>query len=849
MKKTDAQIFLAYIRSLLLETEKAKLDREELSPETSELADALEYLGECVREERLMLNALSQGDLDYDASQCRNYLAAPVKSIQSNLHHLAWVARRVTQGDYKQRVYMLGSFSDSFNEMIRQLGENHAEVEKIIHRDPLTGVGNRRFFNKTVEALLAEKKRFCIAYIDIDRLKTCNDTYGHEEGDRYIRSVCECLQSDSIGGESLFRIGGDEFVLISTETDARTLDARLQKALENYTEAQERIASYPCSFSFGCTDVKGDEDVNFSEVLSLADKLMYNAKLKSYIRRRHYPDYAKNPEEGPLDKTGLESRIFTALSNCSANHYTYLCNMKTNVSRWSLSAVFDFDLPSEYMLAADSIWEERIHPDDRAAYRMDLEAVFSGRKPFHNIEYRARFRDGSYVRCTCEGCILRGNGADEPDLFAGTLTNHGVIDSVDPVTNRGNVYAFLKLLLHKRLLHESAFIMILGLNQYVAINNTYGYKVGDQALKLFADRITGLLPASDCLYRLDGVKFAIVLPLEKQTEAAGLFDSLKAIAEKEIFVDQCHVPLSLSGASVAFDALTVNESTVLTELTQLLSEAKQTHASVLYEHAQTRAIQVQKHMLLMEAVTKSILYDCRGFFLVYQPQVDGNRRIIGAECLLRWRDETGGTVMPGSFIPWLEKGSYFYILGLWIIRTAVRETREFLKIDPNFSVSVNVSYRQLENQQFLSDLLQLLAKENFPKQNLLLELTEHCQTLNIDLLTRTIREFHRQGVRVSADDFGTGYSSFSLMKTIDFDMIKIDQSFIKNIRNQVEDQVMVESIIRCARTLHRSVCVEGVETQEIFDFIRRYHPDCYQGYLFSRPISHPQMVERLGQTL
>ena len=106
-----------------------------------------------------------------------------------------------------------------------------------------------------------------------------------------------------------------------------------------------------------------------------------------------------------------------------------------------------------------------------------------------------------------------------------------------------------------------------------------------------------------------------------------------------------------------------------------------------------------------------------------------------------------------------------------------------------------------------------------------------------NLINRYIGEFHKHGIRISADDFGTGYSSFSLMKTLDFDCIKIDQSFIRNIMDQKVDQVMVESIIKCAKTLGLPVCVEGVETTEIFEFIKQYDPGYYQGYLFAKPLS------------
>lgn len=155
----------------------------------------------------------------------------------------------------------------------------------------------------------------------------------------------------------------------------------------------------------------------------------------------------------------------------------------------------------------------------------------------------------------------------------------------------------------------------------------------------------------------------------------------------------------------------------------------------------------------------------------------------------------------------------------------------------DFKVSVNVSWRQFAQEKFVQDVCDILEEEYFPASNLILELTEHCQALDEQILKWHIAEFHKYGVGISADDFGSGYSSFNLMKTLDFDCIKIDQSFIRNILMQPADQIMVQSIINFAKALGVSVCVEGIESEEIFRFIREADPGMYQGYLFAQPLT------------
>lgn len=728
------------------------------------------------------------------------------------------------------------ALADGLEELGKYIKNEKNELEKICSTDALTGTGNRRAFNQIIDRLWEEKNPCAIGFIDIDGLKACNDNYGHSEGDRYIQLVSDKLRSCCKNGEYLFRMGGDEFLILTTYDNADGLSNRLLQSHFEFRREMSSKVEYSCDFSFGCVDIDAEKQTSVSERLSQADQKMYDFKIHNYMDHKHLQNYIPEADQN-LDKSGLDNRIFEVFSKTASNRYTYICNMETNVSRWSAQAVRDFGLPSEYMYDAGTIWEEYIHPDDREAYRLDVEAVFSGKKPMHDLEYRARLKDGTYVRCTCEGCILRGRMPGEPDFFAGTLTNHGVLDHVDPITGCYNVYAFIRELRHRRNKGEGALFLTVGMNQYSNINNAFGYDIGDRALRKFAELLGSEIPGSKKIYRLDGVKFVIVLPKEVQSEVRKLFKIITDIAEKQIILDNREIVLSVSGASILLEHMAVSESIVLNELMILLREAKHTNSSELYVYNYEKTLEAHYKMELMETIKKSVLYGCEGFYLTYQPQVDRNSRITGVESLIRWKSEKYGVISPNQYIPWLEKDSCFYTLGLWILRNAVHETRHFLKERPDMRLSVNVSYRQFEKEKFIRDVLMILEEEDFPKKNLTLELTEHCQSMDPNLINRYIGEFHKHGIRISADDFGTGYSSFSLMKTLDFDCIKIDQSFIRNIMDQKVDQVMVESIIKCAKTLGLPVCVEGVETTEIFEFIKQYDPGFYQGYLFAKPLS------------
>ena len=186
-----------------------------------------------------------------------------------------------------------------------------------------------------------------------------------------------------------------------------------------------------------------------------------------------------------LELSGLEARVFEAFANTSNRRYLYLCNMRTNVSRWSRSAVEYFGLPGEYIYDAGNVWAQHIHPDDRQMYFDDLNAVFSGKKPCHSLEYRAMGKDGNYVVCSCRGIVLKGENG-EPDLFAGTLTNHGVVESIDGVTGLYNGYEFMNAVRGLIERKESALVIMLGVSGFSTINSVYDYAFGNKVLAALA---------------------------------------------------------------------------------------------------------------------------------------------------------------------------------------------------------------------------------------------------------------------------------------------------------------------------------------------------------------------------
>lgn len=293
--------------------------------------------------------------------------------------------------------------------------------------DPLTGLRNRYGFTKEVESL--HGTQYCVVMGDIDDFKKINDHCGHNVGDAVLAKVGRVLLTGICREDAVCRWGGEEFLMVlRCEADnARATVERIRRKLAAMSVVHDG-SPVNVTMTFGMADCLEAE--SFQELVRIADANLLRGKRSGKNCLMVSDDAGERAPQLPvpqpkLDTSFLDSPIFSAFSATSDTTYIYMCNLQNNVSRWSKTAVDYFGLPGEYMYDARSIWMGFIHPEDRAFYAQDLDAVFSGRKHFHDVSYRARNRDGEYVRLLCKGVVTKGDGAT-PAVFAGTITNLGL---------------------------------------------------------------------------------------------------------------------------------------------------------------------------------------------------------------------------------------------------------------------------------------------------------------------------------------------------------------------------------------------------------------------------------------
>ena len=545
-----------------------------------------------------------------------------------------------------------------------------------------------------------------------------------------------------------------------------------------------------------------------------------------------------------LDKTGLESWIFDGFADSSDRRYIYINNMDTGVSRWSKRAVEDFGLPGEYMEEAEKIWASLVHPEDREMFQKDIGEVFSGKKREHWLDYRVRNKDGEYVMCTCRGKIVKGN-QQHPDMFIGSIENHGIMDNIDSVSNLYNIYQFWNDMVRLRESERQAIILLVGINNFAGINDAYGYAFGNKVLRHFANVLREVIGTDNCIYRMDGVKFACCIFDSNEEKVREIYDNICYGARHHVVVeDNVRVGLQISAGAIPFNR-EFDERSIQTSVSYALHQSKYEHQGELTFFDYGLIKDNQKNVEFMSEIRSCIRNDFMGFYLCYQPIVDADtEQLIGAEALLRWYNEKFGEVSPGIFIPWLENDPEFWDLGNWIIRRALEQGKQLLEHYPNFVMNVNLAYPQLAHAGFVEIVKTIVDETGYPPQNLCLELTERCKQLETQCLQKVVSELKEYGIKIAIDDFGTGFSSLNLLSDLPVDTLKIDRGFVWDIQTNSSNQAIVKAVTGCAEDLNVHVCMEGLENREMIDFVKRYDIYSYQGFHFSRPIPMEQFIEK-----
>jgi diguanylate cyclase (GGDEF)-like protein len=415
-------------------------------------------------------------------------------------------------------------------------------------------------------------------------------------------------------------------------------------------------------------------------------------------------------------------------------------------------------------------------------------------------------------------------------------------DALTGLPNRAMFFEQLKLSIEQaKQSGEVVAVLFLDLDRFKYVNDTLGHDIGDRLLILVAQRIRRRVRLVDCVARLGGDEFTVVLtdiatPSAATIVAQNICQSLSA----PFLIDGHGIFVSASIGISLYPQDGIDVGTLLQHADTAMYRAKKTSSGFKFfeasmEHAMSEHMRLEGD--LREALNRQELE------VFYQPQMRfGTGRVVGMEALVRWHHPTRGMLAPKEFIPIAEETDLINVIGTWVLRTACTQLQSWVKSGmPALGIAVNFSVRQLK-ADFSTTVERILAETGLPSHLLELEITESTLMENAEENLQALHQLHALGVRLTIDDFGTGYSSLAYLKRFPVDIIKIDQSFVRDVPHDLDDAAIVKSIIALAHNLRLEVVAEGVENESQLNFLKDNSCDMMQGYYFGRPMPAEQFI-------
>jgi diguanylate cyclase (GGDEF)-like protein/PAS domain S-box-containing protein len=505
---------------------------------------------------------------------------------------------------------------------------------------------------------------------------------------------------------------------------------------------------------------------------------------------------------------------------------------------------------------------ETVHPKDVARAREAFAALVRGEVSTAPIVLRFRHADGSWIHLEALG----NNLLENPGIRGIVLTSRDITDrkrAEERVQYLAN-YDVLTALPNRFLMHDRltqvvaqahrnrlrAALLHIDLDRFKVVNETLGHYVGDALLKQAAERIRKVIHEGDTVARVGGDEFTVVFPNVTSLQALSKVaqEMLGELAQPFPGEGQdVYLSASIGISLYPDDAASVDE--LIKHADAAMHSAKNLGRNNYQFFTSDLNQEVQERMQIESGLRNAI--GRNELSLLYQPKIDlATRQVIGAEALLRWTHPKLGVISPARFVPVAEDAGLVGQIGEWVLREACRQIRVWQDAGHRLQVAVNVSARQFQQYDLAELVREVMLDTGVRSEHLELELTESAVMHNAEASIVTLERLAAQGVQIAVDDFGTGYSSLSYLKRLPLDVLKIDQSFVRDISSDPNDAAIVRAIITLARSLGIKVIAEGVENEAQLAFLNAYGCQYAQGYLFGQPLSPRQLEELVaGQSL
>jgi diguanylate cyclase (GGDEF)-like protein/PAS domain S-box-containing protein len=511
-------------------------------------------------------------------------------------------------------------------------------------------------------------------------------------------------------------------------------------------------------------------------------------------------------------------------------------------------------------------FREITHPDDVERSLAHADELMAGERDWYQLEKRYLRKDGEliWVQITAalqrdeEGAPLHGLSmieniterkiAEEALRRQAALNEHQALhDALTGLPNRTLFQDRIQqaLLAAKREGGHAA-VLTMDLDRFKEVNDALGHEAGDVLLKEVAQRLSGMLRASDTVARLGGDEFGILLPRQSHpTEVVCAIEKIRQVLEEPILVQGLPLAVEASIGVSFFPSGGEDASALLQHADAAMYAAKQAGSEYAFYDEVTDTYDPARLTLVSELRGAM---DRRELVLHYQPEaMFGSGKVSSVEALLRWNHPERGSVSPDDFIPLAQETGLIKVLTLYVVDEALRQCREWQDEGLELRVAVNLSTRNLLDLDFPEQVMELLEKWHVEPTMLEFEITESTMLADPLRAKLVLDRLSAIGIKLAIDDFGTGYSSLAYLTRLPVSKLKIDRSFVSNMRASEHDAVIVRSTIDLGRNLGLEVVAEGVEDTETWDLLERLGCSIAQGYYLTAPLPASKLRDWLSE--
>lgn len=538
------------------------------------------------------------------------------------------------------------------------------------------------------------------------------------------------------------------------------------------------------------------------------------------------------------------SKFIDLLHPCM-DDYLYIYDFKNDFYYISPQAVKRFALPSHQFHDVTANLKKFVYPVDFYGLSEDLTLVISGKKDFHNMQYRWLSTSGDPIWINCRGYVVKEDG--KPYYMIGCINEIGVKQKADNVSGLLGITSLQSYLTDHSYSLSHGYLLHLGLDDFKEINEKLGSDYGDMILRRTAECISSCIKSSQMLFRAVSDEFLLLdIQNDNIKSAVSLYKAIRQTVDEFVEANHYEAVFTISGGILPCKDMHGHSFSDIMKLSEFsLNEAKRDGKNRSYIFQQADYDSFLRHRKITQLLRKSVNHNFEGFEAYLQPLFDtATNTLYGAESLMRFRTEEFGMISPVEFIPILEETGLIMPAGKWMLHKSLSLCHEIQSARPGFRISINISYIQVMKSNIISEIISAVTAHGISPANVIIELTESGLLESDTRVTKLVSHLKENGIRLALDDFGTGYSNFHYLNELKPDIIKIDRSFtLKALENDYEYQLL-SLMSNMVHSLNLKMCIEGIETTDDLRKMNQLSPDYCQGYYFGKPCPYQEFKEQ-----